>query len=321
VRTYDFFKAERNGDLSQNPFLRPGDTITFNRIDRVISLSGEVERPGTYQLLKEENLRDLIDVYGTGFTPLADPSRIEIVRYVNSVSVSGDKIALGVEEYSNNYQLEHYDRVTVPTITKLQPILFVEGAVERIPMNASETVAIPTASTRLIVPFNRGEYYSSLVRRNSAWFTAVSDTRNAYIIRDDEQIPMNLNPMLYDAEYRGEVLVEENDTLVIPFRQYFVTVAGSVASPGRYPYIPDRQWDYYIALAGGFTPERNSRESITIVDIAGKHLKKTDTITPETVITARTNQWLYFFNQYAPVITTVLTLITTAITVTTLINR
>jgi protein involved in polysaccharide export with SLBB domain len=116
-------------------------------------------------------------------------------------------------------------------------------------------------------------------------------------------------------------LIEENDTLIIPFRQYFVTVAGSVASPGRYPYIPDREWDYYIALAGGFIPERNSRESITIVDISGKRLGKTDTIVPEAIITARTNRWLYFFNQYAPVITTILTIITTSITAMALINR
>jgi hypothetical protein len=240
---------------------------------------------------------------------------MEIIRHVNSVSISGDKISLGEAEFTNNYQLEHYDNVMIPAITTLQPVLFVEGAI------GAEEVAAPTVSTRLVMPFNKGEYYSSMVRRHSDWFSAVSDTRNAYIIRDEEHIPVNLNPMLYDAEYRSEVLIEENDTLVIPFRQYFVTVAGSVVHAGRYPYIPDRQWDYYIALAGGFIPERNSRESITITDITGKRLRKTDTIMPESIITASTNQWLYFFNQYAPVITTILTIITTSITVTALINR
>jgi protein involved in polysaccharide export with SLBB domain len=59
--------------------------------------------------------------------------------------------------------------------------------------------------------------------------------------------------MLYDSSYRSEYYVEANDVLVIPFRQYFVTVA----KPGRYPYMPDRDWEYYIALAGGFDPVRN----------------------------------------------------------------
>jgi protein involved in polysaccharide export with SLBB domain len=121
--------------------------------------------------------------------------------------------------------------------------------------------------------------------------------------------------MLYDSSYRSQYFVERNDTLVIPFRQYVVTVAGAVAVPGRYPYIPDREWDYYVALAGGFIRERNSREAVTIKDISGKELKKSDAVTPETTITAKTNAGLYYFNQYAPVFTTVLGLVSTLLSV------
>jgi protein involved in polysaccharide export with SLBB domain len=120
---------------------------------------------------------------------------------------------------------------------------------------------------------------------------------------------------LYDPEYRSEFTVEENDILIIPFRQYFINVAGAVVTPGRYPYIPDRTWDYYIALAGGFNPERNTRETVDMVDISGRKLGKDDVITPETVITARANSFLYRFNQYAPVLTTVLTIVSTMFTI------
>jgi hypothetical protein len=76
-----------------------------------------------------------------------------------------------------------------------------------------------------------------------------------------------------------------------------------------------------VALAGGFVRERNSFESVEIKDLAGKRMSKSDAITPETTITARTNAGLYYFNQYAPVITTLLSIITTFISVTMLINR
>jgi protein involved in polysaccharide export with SLBB domain len=115
--------------------------------------------------------------------------------------------------------------------------------------------------------------------------------------------------------------VERNDVLIIPFRQYFVTVAGAVALPGRYPYIPDRSWDYYVALAGGFVQERNSREAVVIKDISGKTMRKTDPITPEMTITARTNAGLYYFNQYAPIVTTLLSIVTTFVSVTLLVTR
>jgi hypothetical protein len=67
--------------------------------------------------------------------------------------------------------------------------------------------------------------------------------------------------------------------------------------------------------------ERNTRDAVVIKDIAGRTLRKTDPILPETTITARTNAGLYYFNQYAPVITTLLSIVTTFISVTMLMNR
>jgi hypothetical protein len=177
------------------------------------------------------------------------------------------------------------------------------------------------ASNRTPVLFNRGETYASVVRRNRGWFTAVSDTRNAYIIRGEERIWINLNPMLYDAQYRGAVYVMENDTLVIPFRQYFVTVAGAVANPGRYPYIPDRDWEYYIGLAGGFVAGRNAGDRVVITGMDGRRMKKGDPIIPETTITASTNHTLYYFNQYAVIVTTILTIVSTIFSIQAYTNR
>jgi hypothetical protein len=177
------------------------------------------------------------------------------------------------------------------------------------------------AANRLTVRFNQGENYASLVRRNAGWFSAISDTRNAYIERREERIPLDINPMLYDSSYRSQHYVERNDVLIIPFRQYFVSVAGAVALPGRYPYIPDRNWEYYVALAGGFVRERNSREAVVIKDLSGRTLRKSDAIMPETTITAQTNAGLYYFNQYAPIVTTLLSIVTAFVSVSLLVTR
>jgi protein involved in polysaccharide export with SLBB domain len=315
VKVYDVYRAGRLGDLTQDPYLRPGDVITVNRAARTVIIEGAVERPGVYQLKDGEHLKELIEFYGSGFTVSADKTRLEIIRIVNSAALAGNKMFLSWAEAEGYYELMDRDEIIVPEVTDLRPVVFVEGAI------GGTTIAAPTASTREVVPFNLGENYASLVRRNKSWFSAVSDTQNAYIIRKDVHIPINLNPILFDASYRDEIMVEENDTLIIPFRQYFVTVAGAVVVPGRYPYIPDRQWDYYIALAGGFKPGENSREYIVITDITGKRMKKTDAITPETVITAKTNSGLYYFNQFAPVITTTLSIITTFLSIWAVVGR
>jgi len=305
IRTYDFFNSYRAGDLSQDPYLRPGDIITFNKVKRTVTISGSVERPGTYQLLDGEHITELIENYGSGFTMDADKTRVELVRLANSGELAGIKYFLDLSELENSYGLENLDSIIIPSTTQLQKVMFVEGA--------AGGVGNLSTSSRIVVRFNSGETYASLVRRNSGWFSEVSDTQNAYILRGSERIPINLDLVLYDAAYRGDVLVNENDVLLIPFKQYFVSVAGAVAIPGRYPYIPDRDWAYYIGLAGGFIPERNTNNSISIVDLNGKRMNKTDIITPETTITANTNHFLFYFNQYAPVITTTLSLITTFI--------
>jgi hypothetical protein len=251
--------------------------------------------------------------YGNGFTPTADPSRMELERYINRSSLAGDQITLSEKDITDNFALENYDVVSVPSIINLRPVLFVEGAVRPLTLEATETAENLQASNRLVIVFNEGETYGALVRRSAGWFSSVSDTQGAYIIRGNAHIPINLNPLLYDAGYRNDTDIKENDTLIVPFRQYFVSVAGAVYTPGRYPYIPDRGWDYYIGLAGGFT-NNNAGDVITITDMNGKKMSKDDPIAPETTITAKFNDGLYQFNRIAPVVTTALSIISAAFT-------
>jgi len=280
--------------------------VPVERVERTITISGAVRRYGTFELMLHENLRELIEIYGDGLTPLADPTRIEVVRRVNSEDVSGNMLFLTLDDLQGNFALEHLDLIHIPTIGDLQPVVFVEGAV------GIDITADLVTTNRLTVRFHTGETYAAMVRRNREWFSAVSDTENAYVIRQNgEIVPLNLNLALFDATYRGEVLVQDEDTLIIPFRQFFVTVAGPVVNPGRFPFIPDRGWEYYVALAGGFIPGRNVRSSVVIVDSAGRRLRPGDAITPETVITARANHPMFFLGQYiVPVLSVISTMIT-----------
>ncbi len=315
TKTYDLFLAERDGDLSQNPFVRPGDIIQINRADRVVSVSGAVERPGTYELLKNENLSELIYKYGHGLNPLADLSRIELTRTINSEDSSGNKIYLSKDNVEKNYALENFDRIFISSFTTLMPVVFVEGAIKVTDDSELET------SNRIPFTFQSGENYAYFVRRIRTMLSLSSDTDNAYIIRGTEHIPINISIMLYDAAYYSNEILKPNDILLIPFKQNFVSVAGSVKNPGRYPYIPNRTTEYYIGLAGGFLKSENAFNSYKIVDINGNRLSKDAIITPECTITAKTNSFLYYFNQYAPVITTSLSVVTTFVSVQMLVEN
>ena len=308
VSHYDLFKASREGDLTQNPYIRAGETITVQRIDRKVTISGSVERPGTYQILPGENIKELIEYYGHGLTEMADTSRIELLRILNGQPDAGEKIYLNQKNVDENFELMNHDSLSICSFFALKPVMFIEGAI-----NASEDASLQAAD-RIPVQFENKTNYAYLIRAHSSWFTsAASDTKNAFIIRGDQIIPIDIDKCLFDKSYYSDLTVEADDVLRVPFRQYFVSVAGAVHNPGRYPYIPDRTYDYYVGLAGGFIQEKNNLDAVEIVDINGKRLKKSDVITPETTITAKANSGLYYFNQYSGIITTVLSLLTTAL--------
>lgn len=323
AKSYDLFKASRFGDMTQDPYVRPGDTIRINRMSRKVTIAGAVERPGTYELLDGENLKQLIEYYGNGLQELADPSRIELTRSIDEKEKPGKKIYLEKNAIDSNYPLVCYDSVLIPSFTELRPVMFMEGALytQAKTKTGSEEVTAPEGSGHVAVSFLTGENYAFLIRRNSTMFSAVSDIANAYIIRKGQTIPIDVSKILYDASYYSPEFVQPYDTLMIPFKQAFVSVAGSVNTPGRYPYIPGRTWDYYIGLAGGFIQSENAGQVVTIKDIHGKVLSKSDPISPETTITAATNSFTYYFGKYGSIVTTLLSIASTTLTVIVLLKQ
>lgn len=315
-KVYDIFSFIRNGDDSQDPYLRPDDVIYINRIDRKVTIAGAVERPNSYELLPGENLTELINKYGAGLMEGADLSRIEILRKYNEIRSAGRKIYLNEENYKNDFELKNYDTVYIYSYNDLKPVVFFEGAIK---IEDSDTSL--EASNKISVTCNNEENLAYFIRQNAKIFSPISDLKNAYLKRNSSIIPVNIDEILYNKDFYTEEKLLNYDIIVIPFKQSFVTVAGAVKNPGRYPYIPDRDWSYYIGLAGGFNKSENNTKVVSIVDINNKQLSKKDAITPETTITAETTAFTYYFNMYAPIITTTLSIISAGLTLYLAVNK
>lgn len=315
VKVVDLFKAKRNGDLSNNPYVRPGDEIIVQRMERKVSISGEVERPGTYELLPGENLKELVEKYGNGLTEFADLSRIEIFRVKSDDSVSGQMLYLNAksleDETLTGFNMQCFDSVKVMSFKNLKPVVFVEGAVLS---DTNESGTELLSSNKLSLNFDYAMNYAFFVRNHRNIFTSVSDLKNAYIKRGQEIISIDLEKILYDSSYYSELTVENGDTLLVPFKQFFVTVSGAVNNPGRYPYIPDRTYEYYVGLAGGFIKSQNSGDAVRLTDVNGKHFSKKTVVPPEAMIEAKTNSFIYYFNQVGGVVTTLVSIVLSSLT-------
>ena len=304
-KIYDLFKAEREGDFSQDPYVRPGDTVTILPYERKITINGAVKRPGTYELLPGENLNTLINYYADGFAHMADTNSIELLRTFNTSNITGEKIFLNESNVKDDYEILPYDILNIRSFNEQLPVVFVQGAIT----GDNSGRPSPDVTVSRNINFNIGETYEQFIHHIKGMFGSNADLTRAYVLRGDEVIALNIYDILYNNTH-CDVKIEPNDLLTIPSKTLSVSVLGAVRVPGRYPYLPNKDWSYYVDLAGGFINERNSFDKVTIVDSDGNKLSKNDEITPETKITAQTNDFLYYFNTYAPIILTTCSVVT-----------
>jgi len=131
---------------------------------------------------------------------------------------------------------------------------------------------------------------------------------------DGRTTPIDLELLLFRQPDAKDVTLQAFDRIMVPFRQFFVIVSGAVMTPGRYPYIPDRTFEYYIDLAGGFDPERHTGDTVFITDINNNRLSTNDRIGPETKIVAPNNNPLYAFGRISGILGTIISITTLVIT-------
>ncbi len=223
TKAYDLFKASRFGDFSENPYLRPGDTIHFGRTERKVSVSGSVERSGTYELLKNENLSELIGIYAGGTTKTANLSEIRLVRLNSSDEKIRQITYLSKTDIENNYPLADKDSVYIQDWSESQPFIKVKGIIKN-PAN-KENSADSYGKTDSVyitkIIFYVDENYSSFIRRNKKMFTLFSNLKNAYVQRGNEAFIVEADKIIENPDYQSPFLVEKNDELIIPYKTFF----------------------------------------------------------------------------------------------------
>jgi polysaccharide export outer membrane protein len=305
---YDLFQAKRFGERDQDPYVCPDDTIDVSERDRAIRLRGAVKREGIYQPLASEGLQELIEVYGGGFRLVADASRVRLQRMVTDGSRIAESFVLDLKEgFDQSVELRDLDTIFVPSKTEYMPVLFIEGAIyseHQHETNKSDNSNNNTTEeyNRLVFPFAEGDTLYSLLHDKSEHIYSNADLNNAYVIRrnGNEVIPVNLENLLYAYNPEDDIVIEPSDRLVIPAQQYSVLVTGGVHDPGKYPYLPNKTFRYYVDLAGGVQPNEGNIRGVRIIDKNNTRISNDQFIKPETRIHVPYS-FTYYFLRYAPI--------------------
>jgi polysaccharide biosynthesis/export protein len=298
---YDILKAMRLGDVNQDPFIRPGDTVTLTPAGRIIKLTGEIRERGDYELLRSEGLRDLIEQYGGGLTANAEGSRIRIDRLSKSGPAS-EYMPLQ-KAYDSNLALDDCFAVDVPSKMGNMPVVWFEGAVVDTSRTAAADTSVQASATaavtrgeaadaqtnapagsgvRIAVQISEGELLSDALSEVRASLAPMADLASASLFRQGTLTPIavNLQPLLATSNPSSDVALKPYDRIYIPTLRSTVRVAGAVLAPGNFPYQPNSRAAFFIGLAGGSDPRLNSDGACFITDAMGANRSSDSTILP-----------------------------------------
>ncbi|MGD9498363.1 MAG: SLBB domain-containing protein [Armatimonadota bacterium] len=91
-----------------------------------------------------------------------------------------------------------------------------------------------------------------------------ADLSGAYILREGQQVPVNLMALLKEGDASADVRLMANDSLVIPHRPQVFHVAGQVMQPGTFPLAQAATVLDAWGLAGGPTLFADSSEVLLL---------------------------------------------------------
>ncbi len=321
---FDLLKV-RSTPGAKDPYVRPGDTVILHQAERTVELRGEVEQPGRYELVGSETLKDLVEVFGEGFTKKADLERLRIIR---SSSAGGrvDYVSYP-KSLEPGFQLNDGDTVIVESLTAKQSLVWFEGAVttpiqenDVVPsagIERPDTAADPTEEHgRFSHPIGEGKKLSTALLEVRLSILPSADLSAALLRKPGSGYTVvDLRPLLTGSDFSRDVVLTPNTVVFIPARRAVVSVSGAVFEPGFTPYFPGAPAEYYISVRGGFNPEQSKAGAFIVYDQYGQKRRKSDPVQPGDSIFVRSNALGYNLERRLPIWISTISLAVTTVSV------
>lgn len=291
------------GDLANNPQLKDEDLIYIPIATKNLSITGAVNAEGDYELATGDRITDLI-AFALG---LNESARLDSASLVRLDYQKGDiteftfspAMILADENSRENMLLQSGDRIYIRSMQDYESKFSVVVAGNAI--HPGE-YAIEPGKTTLYEILKKAGGANRLGSLKYAYLQRISE-RDTTIIYDPEYKRLADRSLLelsrmeieylkfknrelsgkivvdftqqWHAEGSGEeVFLQDNDYIYIPESITTVEVSGAVLYPGAYKWESGKNYEHYIALAGGYTNRAKKSQTRLILAESGAWLKK-----------------------------------------------
>lgn len=291
-----------------NPTLREGDEIFIPRTERdknIIAVYGGVNTPGQFEFVEEESILDALNL-AYGFSTLALKDTIyheRMTEDLKSVIRTPYSYADLIDGKIKDVILQTGDRITVreQIENRLDYRVTVKGEVNFpgvIPITRSSTylseIIEKAGGFTKYASLSAAEVIRSTVTKDELELERLMSLRGSVSAEDSAsyflETNLRLRHEIVNADFQGlfvekdkskDIIIRSNDIINIPSIRKTIYVFGQVVKPGNIPFIENKDADYYIEKAGGFTDRARTGEVSVIKRSTRQWLKPSETTVEE----------------------------------------
>lgn len=250
---------------------------------RMVTIYGNVLRPGEYPYSQDETVEDLITEAG-GLDEAASLVNVEVARRIVSAedNPNGDKVAKVfsltlndglVIDGKEGFKLMPYDIVTIHKNPdyQVQKYVNISGEVKYtgsyVLVNKKERVSdlvkrsggvtkyAYTTGARLVRKYTEKDKELQKLKLDVAQSAADSIAIENKLKEDTYNVGIDLELALANPGSEHDVILAEGDSLYIPVCNNTVKISGEVLFPNTVSYIAKKPASYYLNQAGGINKD------------------------------------------------------------------
>lgn len=245
IKTLDVYEFLNNPNSKQDYYLEENDYIIVPNSNKLVKISGQVNRPTQFELKADEGILDLLK-YAGGLRESAYKEKIQLIRRANLeskiIEFNLDSLIL----YKKNFELQNGDVINVrSTINEIINKVVIAGAV-----NFPGDYGI-----------EKSDKISDLIKK-SGGLRPDANLESAYVVRTKQDqtkqfIRINLKEVLTNKNSEQNITIKPLDVLRVYSNKdyidsFFVVLSGSVRKQGRYDFVSGMTLGDAIQNAGGF---------------------------------------------------------------------